>query len=500
MHVLYVDKSEQLLGMNLVPKRTSLPEIPIPKSAAEIYNIRSTERKAVMTRTVLGRQVVTVILSLMIAFAFMPTLTQDVFGAVKKPGTPKITSIQTSGNTVTMKWSKVRSAKSYRVYQVTGTTWKYWKKVTKSQKSKYSNKKKYKLKKSGSKYKIYKKTYKYACLKKGLTARSYQFTGEYSTYYRFAVRAYNGTKAGSFSAVNIVRTADKPSSTPAAITGLRATAITDSTISITWNKLSSNVTGYEIRVNGDYYCEVGSNTNTLTVNNLSSETTYKLKVRAYYKPTATTANYGTPAEITVTTTQEGTSGGSDPGDSPGTDNPGTDNPGTNANFDYHSVPYYPNTLTIGDGTKICSYGNAKPQIRALTDAWMADNLPSDATDAEKVNLCKKCMHELIHTPESKAILGSNPSNYACNTYALYFDTCCASAGIVSASRSCKYDENYDVPFLSTHSNNFVWVNGTGYIVNVNAGTTAKPTLYLMDYDWQNWHAVPTNTTFTCRYY
>ena len=134
---------------------------------------------------------------------------------------------------------------------------------------------------------------------------------------------------------------------------------------------------------------------------------------------------------------------------------------------------------------------------------MAKNLPSDATDAERVNLAKKAFHELLYTPESIAAIG-NPDdwegNSECAWYATYFDTCCKSAGIISATRLCKYDEDYGVPFYRNHLNNFVWVNGTGYIVNMNRGTSSSPVLGLMNYDWENWHAVPTTTKINCRYY
>lgn len=80
------------------------------------------ERQEIMARTAAGKRVITVILSLMIAFAYMPIHAQDVFGAAKKPGTPKITYIQARGNTVAIKWSKAKNAGSYGLYRVTGNT------------------------------------------------------------------------------------------------------------------------------------------------------------------------------------------------------------------------------------------------------------------------------------------------------------------------------------------------------------------------------------------
>ena len=358
-------------------------------------------------------------------------------------------------------------------------------------------------------YEVYKNNDRYCSVGSGNNSVTIRNLSS-GTKYTIKVRTYSGSSNtyGNFASISVTTKSDAttptvdPNTTPEAVTGLKASSVTYNSANISWNKLSKNVTGYEVRVNDRYYREVGSNTNALTVNNLSSKTTYKLKVRAYYSPNATTNNYGTPAEITVTTEQEGTSGGDDPGDNPGTDNPGTDNPGTNtgSTFDYHNIPINPTEMEIGDGTYISKCINS--QLLTLTNAWMAENLPSDATDAEKVNLCKKCICELNHTPEAIAIMG-NPDewdgNSECIRWAIYFDTCAKSAGLISATRSCQFDSNYGVGWYSYHRNNFVWVDGTGYIIDYH-GNAAKSTLSLINYDWQNWHIITTNTKFNCRYY
>lgn len=395
------------------------------------------------------------------------------------------------------------------------------------------------MKKSGSKYKVYRKAYKYACLKKGLKARSYQFRGEYSTKYRFAVRAFNGSKAGSFSPAKAVTTgakssvttgaesaaateAESTSPTPAAkpgkVTGLKATSATDSTVNITWDKLSGSVTGYEIRVNGAYYREVGLGRNTLTISGLTSETEYDITVTAYY--TGNRQTYGTPAQITVVTKEAGCGGETvDPGNQ---DDPVNDHPSgpITYKFDYHSIPFAMGSAIIGDPGEQGSVdiGNGqhidrgvRKKLLPIVNAWMAENLPADATDAEKANLCVKAVYELKNTPESIAVMGNpngkypdDPSgwkgNSECIRYADYFDTCAYAAGLISASRLCNKDEDYDVPFGRNHVTNFVWIDGVGYVTELSTSRRSHPTLSVINFDWNELHIVPTNTTFNCRYY
>ncbi len=164
-----------------------------------------------MNRSDLLRRFATTILSFMIVFAFMPIFGQDAYAATKKSGTPKIISAQVNGNTVILKWSKTNKAKKYKVYVQTGADkWKYWKSVKKNKanKKKYSNKLKYKLKRSGKKYKVYKQKNPYKLIRK-TKKRSYIYTGEYGLTYRFVVRAMNGKKAGKFSRAKTVTTAVK---------------------------------------------------------------------------------------------------------------------------------------------------------------------------------------------------------------------------------------------------------------------------------------------------
>ncbi len=171
-----------------------------------------------MNRTMMRRRVITVVLSFLLVFACMPVFGQNAYAASAKPGKAKITSVSAKANTVTVKWNKTKNAKKYKVFVQTGADgWKYWKsvKVSKKNKKKYSDKLKYKLRKSGKKYKVYIKNNPYKLITT-TTALSYTYSGQYSTSYTFAVRAYKGKKAGAYSASKSIKTGANPQSDTAA--------------------------------------------------------------------------------------------------------------------------------------------------------------------------------------------------------------------------------------------------------------------------------------------
>ena len=289
-------------------------------------------------------------------------------------------------------------------------------------------------------------------------------------------------------------TTKQAKNTPAAgtglpkVTGLRAAVVTSNSIAITWNKVTGKATAYQVFLNGSQYCLIGAGANVLHFERLSCDTTYQIKVRVYLNDTRS-ESYGPFTAITVKTNKKNT-----PPSYYGERIYPTD-------LDYQNIPVNPGSVQIGDGTFVTRSIN--PRLLPVVEAWMAENLPADATDAEKVNLCEKAFNELIYTPESIAAVGDPADwegNSECIRTAIYFDTCCKAAGIISATRNCTYDDDYGVPFLRTHYNNFVWVDGKGYVTDVHVGTRSSPVLCLIDYDWQNWHIVPTNTKFDCRYY
>ncbi len=157
-------------------------------------------------------------LMLSMALIFTMAVPGMAFGATstKAPAAPKITSISTSLNTVTIKWSKVRGADFYKVFKRTTTKeWKYLKSVkkTSANKKKYSNKVKYKLKvtKDGKRYKVYvrKYIYKYKVLKK-TTKRTYTFKGKYNKRYTFVVKAHKDKKYSKYSKAKSIKTEKKP--------------------------------------------------------------------------------------------------------------------------------------------------------------------------------------------------------------------------------------------------------------------------------------------------
>lgn len=244
-----------------------------------------------MTRSVLGKRIVTMMIAIMVAFTFMPAVSQNTYAATKAPAKVTIKSATANANHVTVKWGKAKNAKKYKVFVQTGTDgWKYWKsvKATKKNKKKYSDRLKYRLKKSGKKYKIYKKKNPYR-LVKTTTARKYTYTGKYSTTYRFVLQAVNGKRAGAYSAAKKATTKAKAKSSetsqpaqqetpttptdpatqadpattttpstpqatkipsPGDITNLKVTKTTSNgepAAKVTWNA-STNTTGYDVYV------------------------------------------------------------------------------------------------------------------------------------------------------------------------------------------------------------------------------------------------------------
>ena len=156
-----------------------------------------------------NKRIIAVVLSFMVLAAFTQFTGPDIKAASKTPGKPSI-SVSVSQNTATIRWGKVKNAKKYQVYRISGTTWVYSKTIKKSKAKKYSNTSKYLLKKKGKKkYKVYVKSPNYVSIAT-TTSCSHTFKGSYSTSYTFAVRAYNGKKAGKYSAAKTIKTGKKP--------------------------------------------------------------------------------------------------------------------------------------------------------------------------------------------------------------------------------------------------------------------------------------------------
>lgn len=140
--------------------------------------------------------------AVLVSSALFTAAPKDTLAASKKPAKVKITNASVDKTDITLTWKKAKRASKYQVaLRIKSTKWKYWKKVKKTaaNQKKYSSAK-YKLKKSGKKYKVYRKkaTYKYKVVGK---TKDLKFTykakaGETCT---FAVRGVKGKKKGKWS-------------------------------------------------------------------------------------------------------------------------------------------------------------------------------------------------------------------------------------------------------------------------------------------------------------
>ncbi|MCM1392938.1 MAG: fibronectin type III domain-containing protein [Ruminococcus sp.] len=185
------------------------------------------------------------------------TYTCTACGATKTEVIPKtapakvtgITSTATSSD-ITLKWSAVSGATGYRVSKYNPSTDKYEKVAD-------------------------------------VNATTYKVTGlKASTSYNFKVRAYtntnNSTLWGANSDIYTVKTSAE-SNKPAQVTGLKSTAKTDSTVTLSWSKASGAQKYYIFTYNSSTkkYTEIGSTTSTtLKATKLKASTNYQFAVQA----------------------------------------------------------------------------------------------------------------------------------------------------------------------------------------------------------------------------
>lgn len=173
--------------------------------------------------------------------------------AVSRPGKVKSLKVRSTGySKLTVSWKRVKNAKGYQIYRAT--------------------------KKNGTYKKV--KTIK--------TAKTVSWTNKKLTTgkrYYYKVRAYRGSRKGSFSA--------KKSGVPklSKTSGVKASATSRSAIKISWSK-TSGATGYQVyRVaskNGSYSKIKTTNATSYTNSGLSASKTYYYKVRSYRKVGKTT--------------------------------------------------------------------------------------------------------------------------------------------------------------------------------------------------------------------
>ena len=195
----------------------------------------------------------------------------------------KVTGVKASGTAytaTTLSWTKVANAKGYRVY-IYDTAAKKYKKITTITKN------------STTSYKV-----------TGLTA---------GTAYKFKVRAYRKVKGktywGKSSAALSVTT---KSYAPAKVTGVKATANSKTSGTLTWTKIA-NAKGYRVYVyntSTKKYTKVttlsGSTKTSYKVSGLTAGTSYKYKVRAYRKVNGVTYWGTSSAAVTLTTQADAT--------------------------------------------------------------------------------------------------------------------------------------------------------------------------------------------------
>ena len=157
------------------------------------------------------KRILSLLLALFMMLSIVAASIQPVFAILKTPERPKIIAAAVDGNTVSIKWSKVKNATKYKVYVRTGPDkWTYIKTVrkTNSNKKKYSGKLNYKVKRSGNKYKVYRRTNRFisnAVVKEC----SYTFEGEYGCSYAFIIKPFSVKKAGIASKIKAVSLPEK---------------------------------------------------------------------------------------------------------------------------------------------------------------------------------------------------------------------------------------------------------------------------------------------------
>lgn len=169
-------------------------------------------KKQMISAKTAKRKIVSVLLSVFVASVFCGAYLQHAFAvsntAAKRP---VIKSAVVEGDTVTVKWTKVKRATKYKIYVRTGSNgWKYLKKIKKNSanRKKYSNKINYKITVSGKKYKLYKRSNPFR-LKASVKSCSFFFKGEYGTSYAFIIKPYTGKTAGTRSKIKTVYIPEK---------------------------------------------------------------------------------------------------------------------------------------------------------------------------------------------------------------------------------------------------------------------------------------------------
>lgn len=152
---------------------------------------------------------------------------------------------------IKLTWNKVKDAEGYIIYKYDNNR-KCWVRITKT-------------KNNGNTFTVTK-----------LSA---------ATNYKFAIKAYVTENSREVSSPKFPTVAAKTTN-PAAVSNFRAAALNDSSVKLTWNKVSS-AKGYIVykydnaRKNWVRVTKTSGNVNTFTVNRLNPSTLYKFAIKAY---------------------------------------------------------------------------------------------------------------------------------------------------------------------------------------------------------------------------
>ena len=240
--------------------------------------------------------------------------------------------------------------------------------------------------------------------------------------------------------------------TPGNITGLTQVETTESTITISWNKLTSNCTGYEVYLDGIKQVELGANTTSYKFRNLTVNKSYTVKVRGYYVNTNGTTTYGNFASSTFIT--DVNQNPSNPGGGGGT------NPGFGATIPIPNLPSGANTTGgVYDQKPTEDYSVGSTKYDAVQ--WAKQNIPSNASDAKKVYLAMQCVQEL-----------QIPNFYNCAYDANIIIFVLDYVGVANTGFNMYASNGLTTIGASSHVDNIVWINNTPYIVDASMPNTA----------------------------
>lgn len=201
-------------------------------------------------------------LILMCMLMLVSSASLSMASAIGNVKTLVLNSATVSG--VSIQWSSVSGAKGYRVYRYAESE-KAWKTL------------------------------------KNTTSRSYNDTAvKPGEIYYYRVKAYDSKSALSGSYSNTVKAVVPPQK----VSGLSATNVKGSTVTLKWNKVA-NATGYKLyyytAANGAYKAFATTTSNTYNVRAMTPNTAYKFKIKAYRN--SDTAVYGAASNaLSVKTT------------------------------------------------------------------------------------------------------------------------------------------------------------------------------------------------------